>query len=80
MASGTNVIIRATLTWVSSGRIPWIFLPFIVLFPYTALMFAFWLLVDADVIHGASTQVRLLLLAPVPLLIGLYFWIKKRTG
>jgi hypothetical protein len=72
-------VIRATLVWASSGRIPWMSLPFLILYSYTGLVFAYWLLVDIDVIHGAGTQARLALIVPVLLLVGLYLWIKKRT-
>jgi len=75
---GAYTIIRATLIWSSSGRVPWVFVPFIILLPYAALVFVFWLLVDTDVIHGASTQLRVVLFAPILLLFGLYLWIKLR--
>jgi hypothetical protein len=72
-------IIRATLIWSSSGRVPWVVVPFIVLLPYTALVFVFWLLVDTDVIRGANTQMRVGLFAPVVLLFCSYLWIKIRV-
>jgi hypothetical protein len=80
MLAGAYSIIRATLIWVRSGRMPWVFLPFMVLFPYVAFVFAFWLLVDMDVVHGASPQIRISLFLPVLALLGLYLWIKKRAG
>src|SRR5436309_1307514 len=79
LMGGAYTILRTTLIWSSTGRVPWVFMPFIVLLPYAALVFAFWLLVDADVIHGASTQLRVLLFAPIVLLFGLYLWIKVRV-
>lgn len=78
LMGGAYTIIRATLIWSSSGRVPWVFVPFIILLPYAALVFVFWLLVDTDVIHGASTQLRVVLFAPILLLFGLYLWIKLR--
>jgi len=78
LIGGAYTIIRATLIWSSSGRTPWVFVPFIVLLPYAALVFVFWLLVDTNVIHGASTQMRMVLFAPIVLLFGSYLWVKIR--
>jgi hypothetical protein len=79
LTGGAYATIRATLIWSSSGRLPWVFVPFIILQPYAALVFVFWLLVDTDFIHGASTQLRVVLFAPIVLLFGSYLWIKLRV-
>src|SRR5438132_10810875 len=50
LTGGAYATIRATLIWSSSGRLPWVLAPFIILQPYAALVFVFWLLIDTDLI------------------------------